>query len=307
MYDAIKLDAALPWQLGFQDSATPIHEAIVSLHDSIMFYLIVITVLVVWMLSSTILSFGSKRITHLHSTHGTVIELLWTITPALVLLAIALPSFRLLYLLDEVVLPGLTIKAVGYFGLIPFCLYNDFPVIAFSSIISTANSMCFYLMVGSATGLSLTRSLFSSSFHTRSIPALKRFAGSYDPAHNGDVISVLIGSLLGDGSGNRRYSLGTRFRFVQSVVHQEYFLWLYNFFLNRGYCSNLAPRLTFTSLINKFGISSEHSRLSFGSIGREIINRRLIIYSRQPYLFLRPATPGGRDKLRRSRPSLYLC
>ena len=47
MYDAIKLDAALPWQLGFQDSATPIHEAIVSLHDSIMFYLIVITVLVV--------------------------------------------------------------------------------------------------------------------------------------------------------------------------------------------------------------------------------------------------------------------
>lgn len=114
MYNIIKLDAALPWQLGFQDSATPIHEAIVSLHDSIMFYLIVITVLVVWMLSSTILTFGSKRITHLHSTHGTVIELLWTITPALVLLAIALPSFRLLYLLDEVVLPGLTIKAVGH-------------------------------------------------------------------------------------------------------------------------------------------------------------------------------------------------
>lgn len=110
----ILCDAALPWQLGFQDGATPIQEAIVSLHDSIMFYLIVLGVLVFWMLSSTILSFGNNRLTHLHSSHGTVIELIWTITPALILLAIALPSFRLLYLLDEVVLPGITIKVVGH-------------------------------------------------------------------------------------------------------------------------------------------------------------------------------------------------
>lgn len=107
-------DAALPWQYGFQDGATPIQEAIVSLHDSIMFYLIVLGVLVFWMLSSTILSFGSNRLTHTHASHGTVIELIWTITPALILLAIALPSFRLLYLLDEVVLPGITIKVVGH-------------------------------------------------------------------------------------------------------------------------------------------------------------------------------------------------
>jgi cytochrome c oxidase subunit 2 len=111
---SIQCDAALPWQLGFQDGATPIVEGIVSLHDSIMFYLIVITVLVFWMLTSSMLTFGGNRLTHLHSSHGTVIELIWTITPAFVLLAIALPSFRLLYLLDEVVLPGITIKAVGH-------------------------------------------------------------------------------------------------------------------------------------------------------------------------------------------------
>ncbi len=93
-------DAALPWQLGFQDSATPIHEGIVELHDAIMYYLIVICILVFWMLSSVLLTFGPNRIPDTHSSHGTLIELVWTVTPALVLLAIALPSFRLLYLMD---------------------------------------------------------------------------------------------------------------------------------------------------------------------------------------------------------------
>ena len=107
-------DAALPWQLGFQDSATPIHEGIVELHDAIMYYLIIICILVFWMLSSVMLTFGPNRIPDTHSSHGTLIELVWTITPALVLLAIALPSFRLLYLMDEIVLPGLTLKVVGH-------------------------------------------------------------------------------------------------------------------------------------------------------------------------------------------------
>lgn len=107
-------DAPLPWQLGFQDSASPIHEGIVELHDSIMFYLIVICVLVFWMLTSVLTTYGPNRIANTHSTHGTLIELVWTITPALVLLAIALPSFRLLYLMDEIVLPGLTLKVVGH-------------------------------------------------------------------------------------------------------------------------------------------------------------------------------------------------
>jgi cytochrome c oxidase subunit 2 len=46
-------------------------------------------------------------------THGTIIETVWTILPAVILVAIAFPSFRLLYLLDEVISPTVTIKIIG--------------------------------------------------------------------------------------------------------------------------------------------------------------------------------------------------
>jgi len=76
-------DAALPWVLSFQDGASPIQEAIESLHNLIMFYLIILGILVFWMLSSAIISFGylKNRLPDLHSSHGTLIELIWTITP----------------------------------------------------------------------------------------------------------------------------------------------------------------------------------------------------------------------------------
>ena len=48
-----------------------------------------------------------------YSSHGTLIELIWTITPALILILIAFPSFKLLYLIDEVISPTLTVKAIG--------------------------------------------------------------------------------------------------------------------------------------------------------------------------------------------------
>jgi len=49
-----------------------------------------------------------------YANHGTLIELIWTITPAIVLIMIAFPSFKLLYLMDEVISPSMTIKAVGH-------------------------------------------------------------------------------------------------------------------------------------------------------------------------------------------------
>ena len=83
MLNTILCDAALPWVLSFQDGASPIQEAIESLHDSVMFYLIVLGILVFWMLSSTLISFGyqTNRLPDLHSSHGTIIELIWTLTP----------------------------------------------------------------------------------------------------------------------------------------------------------------------------------------------------------------------------------
>jgi cytochrome c oxidase subunit 2 len=109
-------DAPHPWQIGFQDGASPTFEGIAELHDQIMFYLILILLGVGWMLSSTIRNFNSShnQIVHKYHNHGTVIELIWTITPALVLIAIAFPSFKLLYLMDEIVDPSITIKAVGH-------------------------------------------------------------------------------------------------------------------------------------------------------------------------------------------------
>jgi cytochrome c oxidase subunit 2 len=108
-------DAAQPWQFGFQDGGSPSYEGIVELHDDIMFYLILILVGVAWMLMSTIRNFNwnHNQIVHKYLNHGTVLELIWTISPALVLIAIAFPSFKLLYLLDEVIDPVMTVKAIG--------------------------------------------------------------------------------------------------------------------------------------------------------------------------------------------------
>src|SRR6266567_4550271 len=109
-------DAAQPWQLGFQDSAAPGFTGIVTLHNTIGFYLIVISFAVSWVIMSIIYYYSSSKnpIAYKYLTHGTVLELIWTITPALILIAIAFPSFRLLYLMDEVISPTLTIKVVGH-------------------------------------------------------------------------------------------------------------------------------------------------------------------------------------------------
>lgn len=109
-------DAPQPWQIGFQDSAAPGFTGIVELHNTIFFYLVVISVGVFWALGSIIYYYNSEKspIVHKYLNHGTLIELIWTITPALILIGIAFPSFRLLYLLDEVISPTITIKVVGH-------------------------------------------------------------------------------------------------------------------------------------------------------------------------------------------------
>ena len=107
IFNSIYNDAPQPWQIGFQDSAAPGFTGIVELHNTIFFYLVVICVGVFWVLGSIIYYFNANNspIVHKYLNHGTLIELIWTITPALILIAIAFPSFRLLYLLDEVISP----------------------------------------------------------------------------------------------------------------------------------------------------------------------------------------------------------
>lgn len=108
-------DAPENWQLGFQDPATPIMEGIINLHHDLMFFVCVISVFVTWMLFRTLLHFSfDQNPTPSSLTHGTLIEMIWTITPAFILLIIAIPSFSLLYAMDEVISPSITIKALGH-------------------------------------------------------------------------------------------------------------------------------------------------------------------------------------------------
>jgi len=103
IFNPIFNDVAQPWQLGFQDSAAPGYTGLVTLHNTVGFYLVVICFAVSWFLFSIMYYYNSTKnpIAHKYLTHGTVLELIWTISPALILIAIAFPSFRLLYLMDK--------------------------------------------------------------------------------------------------------------------------------------------------------------------------------------------------------------
>nr|YP_009647098.1 cytochrome c oxidase subunit 2 [Chloroparvula japonica]QBX98765.1 cytochrome c oxidase subunit 2 [Chloroparvula japonica] len=108
-------DAAQPWQLSFQDPATPIMQGIIDLHHDIMFFLVFIIVFVMWMMMRTMYHFHHSRNPMPEKiVHGTTIEVAWTVTPSLILVAIAIPSFALLYSMDEIVDPAITLKAIGH-------------------------------------------------------------------------------------------------------------------------------------------------------------------------------------------------
>ncbi|KAH8963110.1 hypothetical protein BDL97_05G135200 [Sphagnum fallax] len=108
-------DAAEPWQLGFQDAATPMMQGIIDLHHDIYFFSIIILIFVLWMLVRALWHFHYKRNPIPERiVHGTTIEIIWTIFPSIILMFIAIPSFALLYSMDEVVDPTITIKAIGH-------------------------------------------------------------------------------------------------------------------------------------------------------------------------------------------------
>ena len=115
-YLFMNFDAPSAWGIYFQDSATPQMEGLIELHDNIMYYLVIILFAVGWILISIMKNYVSNKspISHKYLNHGTLIELVWTITPAIVLILIAFPSFKLLYLMDEVSDPSMSVLAEGH-------------------------------------------------------------------------------------------------------------------------------------------------------------------------------------------------
>lgn len=102
-------DAPTNFSYGFQDPATQWMLGIIDLHDSIVFYLIIILTVVLWLLISAL-----NSVDHLSNLyHGNLIEVIWTVTPAIILWVIGLPSLKLLYMMDEILDAELTVKAIA--------------------------------------------------------------------------------------------------------------------------------------------------------------------------------------------------
>ncbi len=197
------------------------------------------------MLGTILYYFSSdkSRITHKYLVHGTIIEVVWTIFPAIVLLAIAIPSFRLLYILDEVTLPTITIKATGF-------VYQDGLSFEYSIIFLKRENKNNFIKFN-----------FSKNFNT--IVRAKNRIGPHDE----DLISVIFGLLLGDGYANNRTGEGVKLAVKQSTIHKEYIFLLYKFFLERGYCTNNPPRLYSRKLktTNKIYYGYEFNTFTFRS------------------------------------------
>ena len=107
-------DAPRPWGVYFQDCGTPQMEGLVELHDNILFYLVVILFAVVWVLTSLLNTNTGATIPLRYKSHGTFVELVWTITPSLILILLAFPSFKLLFIMDEVSDPSMIVLAEGH-------------------------------------------------------------------------------------------------------------------------------------------------------------------------------------------------
>jgi cytochrome c oxidase subunit 2 len=108
-------DAAEPWQLGFQDPASPMMQGIIDMHHDIMFFIVGVVIFVSWMMGRCLMHFHeSQSPVPDNVIHGTAIEIAWTVTPSLILVLIAVPSFALLYSMDEVVDPAVTLKCIGH-------------------------------------------------------------------------------------------------------------------------------------------------------------------------------------------------
>nr|ASM82646.1 cytochrome c oxidase subunit II [Eudohrnia metallica] len=114
--------------LGFQDSASPLMEQLTFFHDHTLFILLMITVMVGYLLG--VLYFN--RFVHRFLMEGQLVEVIWTIIPAVTLIFIALPSLRLLYLLDEVNRPSMTLKVIGHQWYWSY-EYSDFGNVEFDS------------------------------------------------------------------------------------------------------------------------------------------------------------------------------
>nr|AGK38211.1 cytochrome c oxidase subunit II [Ziphius cavirostris] len=101
---------AYPFQLGFQDATSPIMEELLHFHDHTLMIVFLISSLVLYVITLML----TTKLTHTNTMDAQEVETIWTILPAIILIMIALPSLRILYMMDEINNPSLTVKTMGH-------------------------------------------------------------------------------------------------------------------------------------------------------------------------------------------------
>jgi len=102
------------WQLGFQEAATPVMERLNDFHNLLLVIIFGITAFVLLLLAYVLIRFRrSNNPIPSRTTHNTLVEVVWTVFPVIILIVIAVPSFKLLYYMDRTPEVELTVKAIG--------------------------------------------------------------------------------------------------------------------------------------------------------------------------------------------------
>nr|UTK46734.1 cytochrome oxidase subunit II [Scabina antipoda] len=122
--------------MNLQDSASPIMEQLIYFHDHALMIIIMILMVVVYMMITMVFNKYINRFL----LEGQMIELAWTIAPAVILIFIAIPSLRLLYLMDEINNPNMTLKTIGHQWYWSY-EYSDFTTLEFDSYMIPQNEM----------------------------------------------------------------------------------------------------------------------------------------------------------------------
>lgn len=108
-------NAPKPWEIGFQPAATPVMEGITSLHNFLLLIIFAIGLLVFLLIAYVIVRYrASANPIPSKVSHHTLIEIIWTMAPVLILIMIGIPSLKLLFFSDRIEDADLTIKAIGH-------------------------------------------------------------------------------------------------------------------------------------------------------------------------------------------------
>nr|AAW67984.1 cytochrome oxidase subunit II [Limnonectes fragilis] len=127
---------AYPTQLGLQDAISPIMEELLHFHDHALMAVLLISMLVLYVITTLM----TTQLSSTNTIDAQEIEMIWTIMPAVILIVIALPSLRILYLMDEVNNPDMTVKTVGHQWYWSY-EYSDFANLAFDSYMIPSNDL----------------------------------------------------------------------------------------------------------------------------------------------------------------------